>query len=213
MTKLTIDIVSDVICPWCYLGKKRLEAALKLIPELEVEIQWHPFLLDPHLPPEGADRDSYMKERFPDQDQLQQVQLHLSEAGKAEGLHFAFDKVTRTPNSMDAHRLIAYAGGKGLQSELVEELFRRYWVEGEDISNHGVLTQAAEAAGLDGYIAHALLHKDEGLDHVREKIAFAQKIGVTSVPTFIFAGQYGVAGAQEPEALAQAIREIVEKTG
>lgn len=211
MSKITIDIVSDVICPWCYLGKKRLEEALRLVPDIEAEVRWHPFMLDPALPPQGADRTIYMREKFPDQEQLHQVHLHLTEAGKQVGLDYAFDKIRRTPNTMDAHRLIAWAGQAGKQDAMVEELFRRYWVDGEDIGNHGVLTEAAQAAGMDGHAVHARLHHDTGIDHIHEQIEFARSIGVTGVPTYILAGQYGISGAQEPEALAQAIREISEK--
>lgn len=211
MNTITIDIVSDVVCPWCYLGKKRLEAALKLVPEIQAEVRWHPFMLDASIPPQGLDRAEYMKAKFPDDDQLQQVHLHLAEAGKEVGLNYQFDKIRKSPNTMDAHRLIRWAAEAGLQDAMVEELFRRYWVDGEDIGNHGVLTRAAEAAGLDGHAVHARLHHDDGVREVAEQIDMAQRIGVTSVPTFIVAGQYGIAGAQDPQVLANALKEISQK--
>ena len=210
---LTIDVVSDVICPWCYLGKKRLEKALSLVPELETQVRWHPFLLDPGLPPEGKDRKQYMEEKFPDTERIHQVHLHLTEAGKEVGLAYNFDAITRTPNTLDAHRLIAWAGPAGKQNEMVEELFRRYWVEGQDISDHHVLTEAAMAVGMDGHAIHHQLHHDDSIDFVMGSVEHARQIGVEGVPTFIIAGQYGISGAQDPETLAKALKDIAEKQG
>jgi predicted DsbA family dithiol-disulfide isomerase len=211
MSVLTIDVVSDVICPWCYLGKRRLEQALALVPEIKTQVRWHPFMLDPTIPAQGVDRAEYMRAKFDDEDRLQQIHLHLKSAGAESGLDYQFDKITRTPNTMDAHRLIRWAGEADLQGEMVEELFRRYWIDGEDIGNHGILTMAAIAVGMDGDATHARLHHDDGIAEVREEVEMAQKIGVTGVPTYIIAGQYGISGAQDPAELARAMREIYEK--
>jgi predicted DsbA family dithiol-disulfide isomerase len=201
---LTIDVVSDVVCPWCYLGEKRLEAALAEAPQ-PVALRWRPYQLDPTIPEGGLDRAEYMARKFGNSGRLQAVHDNLARLGAEVGIPFAFDKIKRSPNTLDAHRLIRWANSAGVQGKVVDRLFKAYFVEGRDIGDRGVLIDIAGECGLDAELVEKLLAEGADVDLVREEIAQAQAIGVSGVPFFIFAGRLGVPGAQEPSVLLSAM--------
>ncbi len=196
-----IDVVSDVVCPWCYLGKRRLEAALK--PESDVQIRWRPFQLDPTIPPEGLDRRAYMRAKFGDGPRLADAHARLKALGAEVGIAFDFEAIQRAPNTLDAHRLIRFATQAGLGDAVKELLFADYFERGRDIGDRAVLNQAALDCGL-GDVTERLA-SDEGADEVRREIVEAQEMGVQGVPFFIFASKYAVSGAQSEEVLRQAL--------
>jgi predicted DsbA family dithiol-disulfide isomerase len=201
---LSIDVVSDVVCPWCYMGKRRLQAALDLRPGVAVEINWRPFQLDPTIPPEGIDRHLYMTRKF-GPEKVAEIHGRLEGMGREIGIPFAFDRITRSPNTLDAHRLIRWAQGTGRQSDLVEALFSAYFVEGRDIGDRDLLVEIAGAHGLDPALIRRHLDDGTHVGDVREEIATAVRMGVSGVPFFIFAGRFAVPGAQSSEVLAAAI--------
>jgi predicted DsbA family dithiol-disulfide isomerase len=201
---LTIDIVSDVVCPWCYLGEKRLEAALQ-DEAGPVAVGWRPYQLDPTIPEGGLDRAEYMEKKFGKSGRLQSVHDNLTRLGAEVGLPFAFDKIKRSPNTLDAHRLIRWAASAGVQAEVADRLFKAYFVEGRDIGDRKVLVEIAGACGLDANLVEKLLAEGADADLVRQEIEQAQSMGVSGVPFFIFNGRIGVPGAQESSVLRQAI--------
>jgi predicted DsbA family dithiol-disulfide isomerase len=201
---LTIDIVSDVVCPWCFLGEKRLEAALAEAPQ-PVAVRWRPYQLDPTIPDGGLDRAEYMAKKFGASGRLQSVHDNLVRLGAEVGLPFAFDKIKRAPNTLDAHRVIRWANSAGLQGKVVDRLFKAYFVEGRDIGDREVLINIAGECGLDARLVEKLLAEGADADLVREEIAQAQAIGVSGVPFYIFAGRLGVPGAQDPSVLLSAM--------
>jgi predicted DsbA family dithiol-disulfide isomerase len=201
---LTIDIVSDVVCPWCYLGEKRLEAALADAPQ-PVAVRWRPYQLDPTIPEGGLDRAEYMSKKFGASGRLKAVHDNLTRLGAEVGLPFAFDKIKRSPNTLDAHRVIRWASSAGVQGKVVDRQFKAYFIEGRDIGDRGVLTDIAGECGLDAELVEKLLSEKTDVDLVREEIAQAQAIGVSGVPFFIFAGRIGVPGAQDPSMLISAM--------
>jgi len=208
---LTIDIVSDVMCPWCYIGKRRMEAALaSLDGEVPLDIRWRPYQLDPTLPKEGKDRRQYLDEKFGGPDGANRAYQTIRDAGAEEKIAFDFDAIEVSANTLDAHRLIRWAGSQGTQTQdnMVEILFRAYFVEGKNIGDDDVLVDAATQAGLDPDVVRRLL--DDGADReaVETEIDVSRQMGVTGVPCFILAGKYAVVGAQSADTIAQAIREI-----
>jgi predicted DsbA family dithiol-disulfide isomerase len=205
--RMTVDVVSDVVCPWCYVGKRRLEVALDSVDDLDVEVRWRPFQLDPTIPPEGKDRQEYFLEKFGDLSRVAAIHERLKELGDGVGIRFAFERITRSPNTLDAHRLIRWASIEGLGEAVVEKLFSLYFEDGADLGDHDVLVEAAVAAGLSGDLVRRLLDGDADREAVQEEIATAQRIGVTGVPCFIIDGRYAVMGAQEPEAIIAALRQ------
>ena len=204
---LTIDIVSDVVCPWCYVGKKRLEAALRQMPERKIAIFWRPFQLDPTIPKEGIPRRTYLERKFGGPEKIAQLHAPLIEIGKVEGIPFAFEKITRSPNTLDAHRLIRWAHEAGKQNEMVSRLFALYFSEGGDIGNREVLLKAALEVGLDGALVAQLLATEADLDPVIAEINGAGKMGITGVPTFIFASRFAISVAHPSETLKKAIQQ------
>ena len=202
---VTIDVVSDVMCPWCYIGKRRLEAAAAALPEIALDVQWRPFQLDATIPEEGMDRKTYLERKFGGAEAAERVYAPVRAAGEAESIPFEFDKIRRSPNTINAHRLIRWAGQEGLQEEMVERLFRLYFLEGGDLTDTAVLAQAAEDAGMERQVVERLLAGDAEVAEVRAEIEAAQQMGVTGVPTFIIAGRYAVVGAQSADVLADAI--------
>lgn len=202
---VAIDIVSDVVCPWCYVGKRRLEAALRERPEEKVVVRWHPFQLDPTIPAGGLDRRAYMVKKFGSAERIDEIHARLTEAGRAEKIDFAFDRIKRSVNTLDAHRLLAWAGSAGVQDAAAEALFRAYFVEGRDIGDRAVLADVAEAVGLDRAAIAQKLAGEDDVDTVRAEIEAAVRIGVSGVPFFIFAQSFAVSGAQASEVLATAL--------
>ena len=208
---MKIEVVSDVICPWCFLGKRRLDKALTLVPEISAEVIWRPFFLDPSIPPEGLSREKYMREKFGNRD-LKSMHKPLEDAGAKDGVPYQFDKIARTPNTLDAHRLIRWAKQADRQEAVVEALFLAYWRDGKDVGDHKVLVEVAIAAGMDGQEIALLLSKDTDKRAVMEEVEKSYQLGVQGVPTFIIDNKYGVSGAQEAEALAATLRQVAAKS-
>jgi predicted DsbA family dithiol-disulfide isomerase len=209
--RLTIDIVSDVVCPWCYIGKRNLEAALATLPANDIEIRWRPYQLDATIPPEGIARRAYLERKFGAR--IDEIYARVAAAGREAGLDFAFDRIERSPNTLDAHRLIRWAQSAGKQNEVVERLFRSFFIEGRDIGEHAILIESASEAGMEPELVARLLDGEADKESVREEIATAQRLGVTGVPFFIFAGRFGLPGAQPAEVLASAINKAADKSG
>jgi predicted DsbA family dithiol-disulfide isomerase len=209
---VTIDVVSDVMCPWCYIGKRRLETAAAACADIGLDVQWRPFQLDATIPAEGMDRRMYLERKFGSAEAVERVYAPVRAAGEAEAIPFAFDKIRRSPNTINAHRLIRWAGQAGLQEEMVERLFRLYFIEGGDLTDTAVLARAAAEAGMEHDPVERLLAGDADTNEVRAEIEAAQRMGVTGVPTFIIAGRYAVVGAQSAEVLADAIAKARAET-
>jgi predicted DsbA family dithiol-disulfide isomerase len=204
---LHIDIYSDVICPWCYVGKRRLERALKTWDGVPVNIRWRPFQLNPTMPQQGMDRRQYLDAKFGGSAAAQAIYDQVSRAGAEEGILFAFESITRTPNTFAAHRLIWFAGHQGKQDKVVEMLFRRYFVEGGDIGSIETLSLVAAQAGLDQAATETFLSGDEGVGEVKAEEAAGHHLGIRGVPYFVFNGTSALSGAQPPEQLLVAFRE------
>lgn len=193
-----IDIFSDTICPWCLIGKRRLERALALRPDIEATVRWHAFQLNPWMPPEGMDRAAYLTAKFGSKD-AGAVYDNIRRIGTAEGIDFRFDLIARTPNTLPSHRLVRRAGVLGRQQEVMEALFRAYFQEGRDVGDRETLASIAAEAGLDREETLAWLAGDEEREAVVAEDAGARRMGVQGVPLYIVAGKYAVSGAQEPE--------------
>lgn len=211
-SSLTIDVVSDIVCPWCYLGKRRLQRALEEI-AVPVEVRWRAFQLDPTIPPAGIDRHDYLKAKFGDLGQVKEVHDRLTEMGRHEGVPFAFDLITRAPNTLDAHRLVRWAAAAGRQEAVVERLFRLYFAEGGDPSDRETLVEIAEEEGLDADLVGQLFEAGADIEAVKAEILRAQEAGIEGVPTFILAGRYALSGAQPPHVLLDALRHVAAMDG
>ena len=204
---LRVDVYSDVICPWCYVGKRRLERALKAWDGVPVNIRWRPFQLNPTMPQQGMDRRQYLDAKFGGSAAAQAIYDQVSRAGAEEGIHFAFERIARTPNTFAAHRLIWLAGHHDKQDEMVEMLFRRYFVEGGDIGSIETLSLVAAQAGLDQAATETFLTGDEGVGEVKAEEAAGHRVGIRGVPYFVVNGAYVLSGAQPPEQFVTAFRE------
>ena len=202
---MQIDIISDTVCPWCYIGKRRLERALAQRDELEVEITWRPFQLNPDMPAGGLDREAYLNAKFGGAQRAQQIYAAIRQAGGGEGIDFAFDKIARTPNTIDSHRLLHWAGEAGLQDAVVEVLFQRYFEQGADIGDREVLVAIAVQGGMDGDEVRARFERGDDLDLVVAQDTNARQMGVAGVPYFIIDGKYAVSGAQDPSVFLQVL--------
>jgi predicted DsbA family dithiol-disulfide isomerase len=207
---IRLDIFSDPVCPWCYIGKANLDRALEAHADHPFRIEWHPFQLNPDMPAEGVDKHDYLAAKF-GEDRLVQMHLRLKEASRAAGAEIDPDTPRRMPNTLDAHRLIHWAGLEGRQTAVVSAIMRAYWREGRDIGNAGVLADIAAAAGMDRAVTARLLASDADADDIRARDADARAKGVSAVPTFLIAQQYVVSGAQPPEVWSRVIEELVEK--
>ncbi len=206
---LVIDIVSDVVCPWCYVGKKHIEKALANMPDIDAVVRWHPFQLDPSIPAEGYDRKAYMAKKFGDGGQLKAAHERLEALGNSNGIAFQFDAISRSPNTLDAHRLIRWADEAGVQDAVVSSLFQSYFEEGLNIGDRSVLAFIAGKAGMDSDLVTARLETDMDVESIRSEIAEAGRIGVSGVPFFILAQKLAVSGAQPSEVLMDAIRQAM----
>lgn len=203
---VAIDVVSDVMCPWCYIGKRRLEQALTQIdPAIEVKIVWRPFQLDPTIPPEGRDRQLYLSQKFGTPEQVAEVYDPIVEAGKVEGIPFNFDAITLSPNTINAHRLLRWAEAEGVQDQMAEALFKAYFVEGKNLTDNETLADIATDVGMDGQVVKRLLAGDADRKQVQEEMQHYQKMGVRSVPTMIVGKKYAVVGAQPADTIAEVI--------
>ena len=205
---ITLDIFSDPICPWCYIGKTYLDRALEAHPDHPFAIRWLPFQLNPEMPREGMDRRAYLEGKFGGQAGAVKAYLPVTEHAEKAGLKIDLEAITRTPNTRDAHRLIHWAGIEGRQTAVVSSLFRAYFVEGRDIGDRDQLADIADSCGMDAAIVHKLLASDADEREIVEQDAAARGMGITSVPTFIVAGQHAVPGAQPPELWGRVIEEL-----
>lgn len=207
MKAISIDVISDVICPWCFLGKRRLDKAIALLAGVKIEVNWRPFFLDPTIPAEGMSRRTYLENKF-GTERLKTIHDPLIAAGKADGVPYAFDKITRTPNTMDAHRLIRWSHASGKQHDVSERLFMAYFNGGLDIGDRTMLAKIAGEAGIDGSDVSTKLDSDADVAAVNAEVEHAYRMGVTGVPCFIFAQKQGLMGAQPAEVLAEAINQF-----
>jgi predicted DsbA family dithiol-disulfide isomerase len=208
---LTIEIYSDVVCPWCYVGKRRLERALdQLNGAAQARITWRPYQLNPAMPEDGMDRTTYLAAKFGSLDAFHQMEEHVLAAGAAERIPFAFDKISRTPNTFLAHRLIWYAEQQGRQDAVVESLFRGYFTEGADIGSVPVLGQLAGRAGLDAAAVESFLHSEEGATEVKAEEAVGHRLGIRGVPYFVLNGSISISGAQPSDIFVSALRQAKE---
>lgn len=198
---MRIDIVFDTVCPWCFVGKRRFDKALKQRPHLKPEVRYRSFLLNPDLPPQGVDRREYLERKFGGSHQYERIAEALVYTGKGEGISFALDKIKRTPNSANSHRLVRLAHTLGRQHEAVELLFSAFFERGLDIGNIEVLIRLADELGIERAMAQAHLSGENDLNAVYTENARMHRLGITGVPCFIFNDSRAIAGAQEPEIL------------
>jgi predicted DsbA family dithiol-disulfide isomerase len=205
---LTIDVISDVICPWCYIGKRRMEKAVAALGG-PVKVRWLPFQLNPTMPREGINRREYRTKKFGSWERSQELDARLVTVGKEEGIHFAFDRIERTPNTLDAHRLIWLAEKQGVQDAVVQALFRAYFTDGRDINNRQTLLDVVAEAGLHRHEAEALLDSGDGLEAVKDAGALARRFRVDGVPFFIINSEIILSGARQPDAFLEAFRRAI----
>jgi predicted DsbA family dithiol-disulfide isomerase len=199
--RLYIEIVHDLVCPWCYLGVRRLLRTLRRRPDLAFDLVWRPFLLNPDMPRLGMTRPEYVVRKFGGEDRAQRLYATISETGRNEGLEFRFDRIRRTPSSIDAHRLVRHAAGYGRADSLVEALFAAHFTDGLDIGNHGVLISVATACGMDPAAVRRFLASDAETEGVHADNLRAHRLGINGVPCFVVDGMHAIAGAQEPEVI------------
>jgi len=195
---MRLEIVADVVCPWCFIGKRRLERALAMRPGVEIELSWRAFQLNPDMPPDGMPRDRYLQLKFGARNS-ERALAALAAAGRAEGIAFAFDRIRRAPNTLRAHQLIRLAGEIGCEEAVVEFLFSAYFVEGQDIGDTNVLVDIGRECGLDPAATRRALGRDTALQEARAENNRARRLGINAVPCFVFDGGYAISGAQEPE--------------
>ncbi|MEM6576899.1 MAG: DsbA family oxidoreductase [Pseudomonadota bacterium] len=205
---VSLNIISDPICPWCYIGKTCLDRALEARPEHPFDISWHPFQLNPDMPAEGMDRRAYLEGKFGGKAGAVQAYAPIAARAEAEGLQINFEGITRTPNTINAHRLIHWAGLEGRQTEVVTALFVAYFEEGRDIGEQDVLADIADGAGMDASMILKLFDSDADLEDIRSRDAAFRKMGVTGVPCFIVNGEHAVPGCQPTELWLKVIDEL-----
>ncbi len=203
-----LDIISDPICPWCYIGKTNLDKALAEAPDHPFVMEWHPFQLNPDMPAGGMDRRAYLEGKFGGKEGAVRAYAPVVEHAEKAGLHIDFEAMKVTPNTIDAHRLIHWAGIEQRQTFVVDLLFKAYFVEGRDIGDHEVLADIADTAEMDAALIAKLLASDNDVADIRKRDTHSREMGVNSVPTFIVASQHAVPGAQPPAMWANVIKEI-----
>lgn len=214
MQRITVDIVSDVVCPWCYLGKARLDLAIAEVQdEIGIDINWRPYRLNPDHPPEGVDHQVELARKLGGKDKMDQAHEQLRALGREVGIAFDFDAIKVGPNTLDAHRLIHWAGleNRELQSAVVSGLFKANFEDGRNVGDHAVLVDVATAAGMEKAVVERLLSGDADREHVLSEIEAAQRMGVNGVPFFILDQQYAISGAQPADLLANAFRELAQE--
>ncbi len=199
--RLLVEVVYDLVCPWCYLGVRRLFRTMRRRPDLLFELSWRPFLLNPDMPRSGMARSDYVIRKFGGEDRARRLYASITEIGAAEGIEFRFDRIRRTPSSVEAHRLVRWAVLQGRSDELAEALFAAHFTDGLDIGDHLVLRDIAANTGLDAHATAAFLRSDEDVDTVHADNLRAHRLGINGVPCFVVAGRHAIAGAQEPEVI------------
>lgn len=207
-----LDIISDPICPWCYIGKTLLDQALRDRPRHPFTLEWHPFQLNPDMPGEGMDRRTYLEAKFGGRDGAVRAYTPVVERAEAAGLEIDFEAIKRTPNTLDSHRLIHWAGIEDRQTPVAMALFRAYFEEGRDIGDHEVLADIADSLGMDAAVVRKLLASDADTDDIRRRDAQFREMGITGVPTFIVDGKHAVPGCQPAELWIRVIDEIDGQT-
>ena len=207
---MQIDIVSDTVCPWCFIGKRRIGRAMAMRPHVNFDVFWRPYRLDPTIPREGVDRRAYLKAKFGDSPRSSAMGDAIRAEGAGEGIEFAFDKIAKSPNTLDSHRLVRWAASAGVQDDMVERLFRAYFIDGRDVGDPAVLSAIAGEAGMDGELVATLLAGDADLEAVEREAGFANEMGISGVPTFIFDSKFMISGAREAELLVRVIDKALE---
>jgi predicted DsbA family dithiol-disulfide isomerase len=207
---MQIDIVSDTVCPWCFIGKRRIGRAMAMRPDVKFDLFWRPYRLDPTIPREGVDRRAYLKAKFGDSPRSSAMGEAIRNEGASEGISFAFDKIAKSPNTLNSHRLTRWSLSAGVQDAVVERLFQAYFIDGRDIGDTAVLAAVASEAGMDGELVSALLAGDADLESVEREAGLANEMGITGVPTFIFDSKFMISGAREPELLVRVIDRALE---
>ncbi|WP_226782284.1 DsbA family oxidoreductase [Oceaniglobus trochenteri] len=208
MTSVKLDILSDPICPWCLIGKTWLDRALEQRPDHPFHIEWHPFQLNPDMPPEGMERRAYLEAKFGGKEAAVRVYAQIEEAAEKAGISIDWSKITRTPNTLNAHRLIHWAGLEGRQTAAKSALLNGYFREGRDIGDTGVLLDIAEKIELDRDLIARLLNTDADADDIRARDAHARERGVSGVPTFVLANAHVLPGAQSTDLWLQVLDDI-----
>jgi len=208
---IAVDVISDVVCPWCWIGKRRLEKAIATLGQ-PVKVRWLPFQLNPSMPKEGISRREYRIKKFGSWERSLELDAQVAAAGKQEGIEFAFDKMERTPNTLDAHRLIWLADKQGVQDAVVEALFRAYFTDGRDISQRQTLLDVVAEAGLDRERAEAVLTSGDGQEALLEADELGRRLLVDGVPFFIINGKVTLSGAQQPDTFLEAFRKAMTTT-
>ena len=206
---LMIDVVSDIVCPWCFIGKKRLEKALAMRPDIPVEVRWRPYFLNDWVPREGIGRDEYLTKKFGSPERYKSIAGRVAAAAQAEGLTYNVDRIARQPNTLDCHRLILWAGAAA--GPMKQRLMELYFSEGGDLTDREVLVKAAADCGLDPARVRELLASDQDVEQVTAEANSAKNAGIDGVPCFIFGGLFAISGAQAPEYLAQAIERAADE--
>ncbi|MCH2066752.1 DsbA family oxidoreductase [Shimia sp.] len=209
---IKLDIISDPICPWCFIGKSRLMKALEAEPDHPFVIEWHPFQLNPDMPAEGMDRREYLETKFGGKENAVRVYSEIEQHATEEGLEIDFAAIKRTPNTINAHRLIHWAGIEQKQNAVVDALFAAYFKEGRDIGDTDVLADIADSAGMDAAVVRKLLESDADVEDIRKRDAHSREMGVNSVPTFIVANQHAVPGAQPADLWRRVIADLKAQT-
>lgn len=209
---ITVDVISDVVCPWCFIGMKRLERAIALAGDVDVKVRWRPYQLDPNIPKAGLPRRQYMLDKFGSEEKLSQIHDQIVGLGEVEGIRFNFDAMETAANTLDAHRLIRWTGSpkapEGAQSQAVKLLFEANFEEGRDIGDRAVLAEIAEEVGMDKALVETLLASPADEEAVKNEIGTAGQMGIRGVPCFLLEGKYAVMGAQEADVLADAIKQV-----
>lgn len=200
---LSIEIVHDLVCPWCFLGARRLMRTLRQRPGPSFELVWRPFLLNPDMPRGGMPRGDYVIRKFGGEERARRLYASIGEIGRAEGVTFNFERIRRTPSSLDAHRLVRWAAREGRATETVEALFSAYFTDGRNIGDLGVLAAVAEEAGLNPQRARLFLSRDDEVETVHAENLRAHRLGINGVPCFVVGGRHAIAGAQDQEVLAR----------
>jgi predicted DsbA family dithiol-disulfide isomerase len=199
--RLSVEVVYDLVCPWCFLGTRRLLRTLRRRPDLQFELTWRPFLLNPDMPRAGMARPDYVVRKFGGEDRARRLYATISQIGQAEGVLFHFERIRRTPSSVDAHRLVRFASRYGRADALVEALFSAHFTDGLDIGDTTILTAIAHASGLEGTPVRRYLVGDTDTDAVHAENLRAHRLGINGVPCFVVSGRHAIAGAQEPEVI------------
>jgi len=199
--RLSIEIVHDLVCPWCYLGVRRLLRTLRRRPDLLFDLTWRPFLLNPDMPRMGMARPDYVARKFGGEERARRLYAAISDTGRAEGILFRFDRIKRSPSSVDAHRLVRYATRFGRADAMVEALFSAHFTDGHDIGDPAVLLAVALACGLDAGDVAQFLRSDDESDAIHAENLRAHRLGINGVPCFVIGGRHAIAGAQEPEVI------------